>query len=123
MARILLVEDEIILAMSVKMELQGMGHEVTGIAESADKAISLIENSKPELILMDIVLHGDLSGIELTSIVNEQYDIPVIYGTAHIDELTIKNANTTKHFGIMYKPYEYKELGEAIQRALGQYPG
>jgi DNA-binding NtrC family response regulator len=118
MSRVLIVEDEVILAMSIQSELQDMGHEVIGIADSADRAISFLDKASPEVVLMDIVIHGAMSGIDLTSLINEKYDIPVIYGTAHTDRTTIEKANRTKHFGILYKPYDQYELNACISRAL-----
>ncbi|NIR25714.1 MAG: response regulator [Gammaproteobacteria bacterium] len=118
MARILLVEDEAILSMNIQMELEDMGHEVVGVARDSETAISLLETERPELVLVDIVLHGEMDGIELASLINRKYGTPIIYGTAHTDEATVRRANATKHFGIFFKPFRPYEMKEAIARAL-----
>lgn len=118
MMRILIVEDEIILAMNVQMELEQLGHEVVGIAKNSTKAITIIEKDKPDLILMDIVIQGEINGMELTSIVNQKYGIPVIYRTAHMDEATINKVNQTEHCGILTKPTQLNELSAAINKAI-----
>ena len=117
MARILIVEDEVILAMSTQMDLEEMGHSVVGIARESDQAIVLIEAEKPDLILMDIVIQGEINGIALTNIVNHKYGTPVVYGTAHMDSATVERANKTKHFGILFKPYELQKLSSAVHNA------
>ena len=122
MMRILIVEDEIILAMNLQMELEQLGFEVIGIAKESTKALLLIEKNKPDLILMDIVIQGNISGIELTAIVNQKYGTPVIYGTAHRDNATIEQANKTKHYGILFKPFQLNELSSAINKVVDERP-
>ena len=119
MAKILIVEDDGIIAMNTMSELLSMGHEILGIAKSSGTAFAKIEAKLPELILMDIVLHGDLSGVDITRIINEKYDILVVYATAHTDDETLRKVNSTRHAGILYKPFERYQLREAIDAALG----
>ena len=119
MAKILIVEDDGIIAMNTMRQLISMDHEVLGIAKSSNTAFAKIEASPPELILMDIVLHGDFSGIDITRIINQKHDIPVLYVTAHTDEETLNNVNSTVHSGILFKPFEEYQLKEAIEKALG----
>ena len=118
MARVLIVEDDGIIAMNTMSQLVSMGHEVVGIAKSSNTAFAKIEEKLPELILMDIVLHGDLSGVDITRIVNEKYKIPVVYATAHTDDETLNKVNSTTYSGILYKPFEKYQLKEAINEAL-----
>jgi DNA-binding NtrC family response regulator len=111
-------EDDGILAMNTMRQLVNMEHEVTGIAKSFDTALSKLQEKRPELVLMDIRLHGPLTGIDITRSINEKFDIPVIYVTAHADEETLAEINKTKHFGIISKPFESSQLKEAIDNWL-----
>jgi len=67
---------------------------------------------------MDIMIQGNITGIELTSIVNQKYGTPVIYGTAHTDKATIRNCNKTIHCGILFKPFQLSELASAIEKVI-----
>ncbi len=83
--KILVVEDERIVAEDVKRSLLNLGYEVTGMASSGEEALEEVEKHMPDLVLMDIVLQGPLNGIGTTERLRAQYDIPVIYLTAHAD--------------------------------------
>ena len=122
MAKVLIVEDEGIIAMNTMSQLMGMGHEVTSIAKSSETAVARISSKRPDIILMDIVIHGTMDGVELTKLINREYGIPVIYATAHADDTTLTNINTTEHAGVLYKPFQTSQLKEAIEKALTFQP-
>jgi two-component system, response regulator PdtaR len=81
-AKILIVEDEAIIAMEIESQLQSLGYNVTSIVDTGVKAIEKAEADKPDLILMDIRIKGEMDGIQTAAIIREQFDIPVIFSTA-----------------------------------------
>jgi len=117
-AQILVVEDERIVAEDIKRQLEKIGYGVTAIASSAKEAISKAEQMKPDLVLMDIVLEGQRSGIEAAGRIRSRFNIPVIYLTAYTDEALLELAKQTEPFGYIVKPFEAKELKSNIEMAL-----
>lgn len=118
MARILIVEDEGILAIKTRMDLEDMGHEVVRIVDNGNEAIKVARSEKPDIILMDIVLKGSLNGIEATGVICEGNGCKIIYMTAHADDLTVEAAKRTRHVGFLFKPFELFQLKQAIDEAL-----
>jgi CheY-like chemotaxis protein len=116
--KVLLVEDEAIVAMQTKSELQKMGHAVVGIFASGEDALAGIAGANPELILMDIKLQGEMDGIETAERLSQDYDIPLIFLTAHSEESTIDRARTVSSYGYLLKPVEAQDLHIAIQMAI-----
>lgn len=119
--KILIVEDEIIIAEDLQRRLERLGYIVTGIATSGKEAMDKIIEQMPDLILMDIVIHGETDGIETANNVKSLYDIPIIYLTAFSDDVTLKRAKITEPFGYMVKPYRERELMITIEIALYKY--
>ncbi len=117
--RILIVEDENIVALDIKMHLRKYGFEVAGIFSSGEEVLSHIEATKPDLILMDIKLQGTLDGLETSRIIKERYGLPVVFLTAFADEATLHRAKVIEPFGYIIKPFEEKELRTAI--VIGLY--
>ncbi len=115
---LLVVEDESIVAMDIKHRAEGLGYRVVGIAASGEDAIKLAREEKPDLVLMDIVLKGEMDGIEAAEVIREEMDIPVVYLTAYSDEKTLSRAKLTGPFGYIIKPFEDRELHSAIEVAL-----
>ena len=115
--KILLVEDESIEAMDIKRTLESFGYKVPYIASSGEEAVEKALEIMPDLILMDIILKGDIDGIEAVSKIKDQ-NIPVIYLTAHSEETTIERAKLTEPYGYIIKPYERIELKYAIELAI-----
>ncbi len=116
--KILIVEDEAILALQIKGELLQMGHSITGICTSGEKALEDIGTTRPDLVLMDIKLKGNLDGIETADRINKQYDIPIIYMTAHSEKSMVERARRTRAYGYLLKPINPGELQTAIEIAL-----
>jgi len=118
MVRILIVEDEIVIAMDIQQILEKMGYVVVDMALTGEKAIEIIETTYPDLVLMDIKLEGSMDGIETAQKINKRFDIPVIYLTAYSDDQTIERAKITEPFGYILKPLQKNELHSAIDIAL-----
>jgi PAS domain S-box-containing protein len=116
--KILVVEDESIVAMDIKHRAEGLGYSVTGITPSGEGAIQKAAETVPDLVLMDIVLKGDMDGVEAAQRIRDTLDIPVVYLTAYSDEKTLKRAKVTEPFGYIIKPFEDRELHSAVEVAL-----
>jgi CheY-like chemotaxis protein len=116
--RILVVEDELIVAEDLKMTLEGLGYQVTGIANSGEKAVELAMTEKPDLILMDIMLSGEMDGISAASRIRAANDIPIIYVTAYADSTLLERAKQTEPYGYIVKPFNEREVQSNIEIAL-----
>ena len=116
--RILVVEDEVIVARTIASQLNQLGYIVTGTASSGKVAIAKASETKPELVLMDIILKGEMDGITTAAYIREQLDIPVIFLTAYGDENTLQRAKITQPFGYVVKPFTSQDLRIAIEIGL-----
>src|SRR4051812_6044487 len=99
--KLLLVEDEALVALDLKRRLEGMGFEVAGQASTGEEAVQKALALKPALVLMDIRLGGLVDGIEATDIIHRQLDVPVVYLTANSDEATLRRARVTEPHGFV----------------------
>jgi DNA-binding NtrC family response regulator len=117
-ANILIVEDDSMLCQVLHKLLARSGYGMTDTLAYGEQVIESIENKKPDLVLMDIWLKGELNGIEVTKEINKRWDIPVIYVTAHTDKNTLEKINETKHYGYIQKPINYMELQTTIDTVL-----
>jgi two-component system, cell cycle sensor histidine kinase and response regulator CckA len=115
---ILIVEDEGIVAKNLNSKLEQLGYEVAGTATSAEEAVEMALELRPQLILMDIQLSGQRDGIQAAEAIRAQYDVPVIYLTAHSDPATLSRAKLTGPFGYILKPFEMRDLATQIELAL-----
>ncbi|OQX71848.1 MAG: hypothetical protein B6D62_01245 [Candidatus Cloacimonas sp. 4484_275] len=120
LGRILITEDERIIAEDLKMTLQEFGYDVIGIVASGEEAIAETKRLKPDLILMDIMLDGKLNGIETAKDIFIKFKIPVIYITAYADSETLDKAKKTKPFGFLFKPFEEEELFSTLEFAINK---
>lgn len=120
MAKILVVEDEQIVALDIKVMLQRLGYAVTGLVPTGEAAISRAELTRPDLVLMDIKLRGEMDGVEAGKVIKERFGIPVIYLTANTDHETCERAMATGPLGYLQKPFELEVLAATIARALEQ---
>ena len=116
--RIMVVEDESVVAIDIGQRLETLGYEVTDIVSSGEKAIEKARENQPDLILMDIVLKGKIDGIEAAQEIYNKYNIPVVYLTAYSDEKTLERAKQTGPFGYIIKPFEDRELHSVIEVGL-----
>ncbi|MBD2679211.1 MULTISPECIES: ATP-binding protein [Nostoc] len=118
---VLVVEDEYILAINLQESLESLGYRVLDIADSAELAIEKATQLRPNLILMDIRLRGEIDGIQAAEQIWLDLQIPIIYLTGHSDKNTVERATLTSPFGYILKPIKEQELYVAIQTALNRY--
>lgn len=119
--QVLVVEDEYILAINLQESLETLGYTVVDIADSGEAAIEKANELRPNLILMDIRLRGEIDGIAAAEQIWDSLQIPVIYVTGHSDKSTVERATLTFPFGYILKPVREQELYVAIQTALNRY--
>jgi len=119
--KVLVVEDERIVAEDIKGRLQNLGYTVPGMARSGEEAIKKAGETRPALVLMDIVLEGKMNGIEAALVIGSRYNIPFVYLTAYADDKTLENAKVTEPYGYILKPFEDRELHTTIEIALHKY--
>ncbi len=116
--RILVVEDETIVALDLQNSLKILGYEVVGHASSGEEAIAKANATQPDLVLMDIILKGEMDGVQAADTIRAQLNIPIIFLTACADERTLQRAKVTEAFGYILKPFEERELHGHIEIAL-----
>jgi response regulator RpfG family c-di-GMP phosphodiesterase len=119
--KIMVVEDEWVVADQLCRDLKDLGYTVCGTASTGDEAIRTVEADRPDLILMDIILKSKMDGIEAADQITSQFDIPVIYMTAHAKREYIERAKQTKPFGYLIKPFNVKEIHTTIEMALHKH--
>ena len=117
-ARIMIVEDEALVALQIKEALESAGYGVPGVAASGEEAIAMALDTEPDLILMDIHLKGTIDGIQTANRIRERFDIPVIYLTAYSDTATVERAKETEPFGYILKPISDRSLQLSIEMTL-----
>ena len=116
--KILIVEDENIVAKDLQKRLTNLGYDIVGIASTGEDAIKKAAATLPDLVLMDVRLKGEMNGIEAASILRFQYGIAIVYLSAYADNDTLKRASKTEPFGYILKPFEERELHTTIEMAL-----
>lgn len=116
--RILVVEDEAVIALRLQKRLKEMGYDVPDIAYSGEDAVEKAGRLRPDLVLMDIMLPGKLDGIDAAKIVKAEFDIPVIFLTAFSEDKILKRAKQAEPFGYLLKPFQDRDIKAAIEVAL-----
>jgi CheY-like chemotaxis protein len=116
--RILVVEDEAIIAMDIQSILRKIGFSDSEVVFSGEESVQRVASRKPHLVLMDIKLKGNIDGIQAAKQIFYEHNVPVVYITAFGDEKTLKRANGTARFGFITKPFEEGELQSTIKNAL-----
>ncbi len=117
-AKIMIVEDEALVARDIKSSLTNFGYEVCAMVSSGEDAIRMAAEKMPDLIMMDIMLKGNIDGIQAADEIRRRFNIPVVYLTAYTDEDTIRRAKISEAFGYLLKPFEERELRTTIEMAL-----
>lgn len=117
---ILIVEDEAVIALDLKLELQDMGYRVAGPARTGEQALALAAQEQPALVLMDIRIQGALDGVETAARLGRSGEPPVIFLTSHSDDETVARAAQTAPYGFLTKPFQARELRAAIEVALAR---
>ncbi|MBF0520747.1 MAG: response regulator [Nitrospirae bacterium] len=120
-AEIMIVEDDGITALYIQKMLESLGYTSRHIEQSGERAIQKLSEYKPDLVLMDIKLHGDMDGISAAEEIRTKFDIPVVYLTAHADDLMLERVKNTEPYGYILKPFEDRELHLTIEMALHKH--
>ena len=119
-AKILVVEDEMVIGANISLELTNMGFEVTGIVPRGEEALHHIKQNPPDIVLLDIQLKGKIDGIETAQIMQKEFNIPVIYLTANADNFNFNRAKITHPYAFISKPYKKLDLQRAIELTVLQ---
>lgn len=117
-ANILIVEDEVIIAMELQSNLECMGYQVTAIVNNGPEAINRVETDRPDLVIMDIRIKGEMDGIDAATMIRSRFATPVVFTTAYLDEERIERAKITMPFGYILKPIQTRDLKVTIEMAL-----
>ncbi|MBF0542358.1 MAG: response regulator [Nitrospirae bacterium] len=117
-SKILIVEDEYIIAENMQTIIEGWGYTVVGIESTGLKAIEKIKETEPDLILMDIKIKGEMDGIETANTIKKLFSIPLIYLTSYSDTKILERAQLTEPYGYLIKPYNERELKATIKMAI-----
>jgi len=117
-AKVLVVEDEAIVAMDLRRALEGFGYQVPAIATCGIEAIEMARKFRPDIVLMDIRLEGQMDGIDVAHKLNGSWDVPVVFLTAYSNETTLQRAKQAQPFGFLLKPFQERELRSAVEVAL-----
>ena len=121
MASILIVEDEMIVAMDLRDVLVEMGYRVTEVVSSGEEAIEAVTRRRPDLVLMDVMLRGHIDGVTAAKLVRDMFRVPVVVLTAFADDASIQRVKLSEPFGYLLKPFEERELRSAIEVALHKH--
>ncbi|MBW2600291.1 MAG: PAS domain S-box protein [Deltaproteobacteria bacterium] len=120
-AKILIVDDERTIAREMRHKLESMGYDVLAIVSSGEEAIKKAEELHPDLVLMDIILQGEVDGVEAAGQIRTRSGIPVVYVTANPSDARLENIKRSEPFGCLFKPFEDIELHATIDMALHRY--
>jgi len=115
---VLLVEDDNVMAKIAEMRLHSLGYDMCGRATTAAEAIGIVVNNKPDLVLMDINIKGNVDGIDTANMIRNGFNIPVVYLTSHSDGPVLERAKATNPDGFITKPFKDNDLRIAIELAL-----
>lgn len=118
--KLLIVEDEMVIAANISLQLTEMGYEVTGIVPRGEEALVHVRDNPPDIILLDINLKGELDGIETAREMQKMQNIPVIYLTANVDDTHFNRAKDTHPYGFIAKPFKKLDLQRAIELTVSQ---
>lgn len=115
---VLVVEDESIVSKDIQHSLKKLGYNVVGASSTGEKAIELAGEERPDIVLMDIMLKGEMNGIEAAEKIKELYSIPIVFLTAYADESTLSKAKITEPYGYILKPFKEIDLHTTIEMAV-----
>jgi DNA-binding LytR/AlgR family response regulator len=118
--KILIVEDEMIIGANISLQLSKLGYDVTGIVSRGEEAITHLKQNRPDIVLMDIQLKGNMDGIETAIKMQNEVDVPVIYLTANADDEHFERAKSTNPYAFISKPFKKLDLQHAIELTIGR---
>jgi CheY-like chemotaxis protein len=119
--RVLIVEDETLIAEELRERLSRLGFSVIAAVDSAEEGIVIATRERPDLVLMDIRLKGEKDGVQAAKEIRQQVDVPIVYLTAYSDRLTVDRAKATEHDGFILKPFLRRELQSTIEIAMQRH--
>jgi DNA-binding response OmpR family regulator len=119
--RVLIVEDESLIAEELRDRLSRLGFSVIATVDSAEEGIALATQNRPDLILMDIRLKGEKDGVQAANEIRQQVDVPIVYLTAYSDLLTVDRVRASEHDGYILKPFHARELQSTIDVAMKRH--
>ena len=119
--KVLIVEDEAIVAMEIQESIEHLGYSISGVADTAEKAVELAVSGKPDLILMDVHLKGDMDGVEAADMIRKSVNVPVIFLTAYSGDEVLERAKITEPYGYLLKPVQEEQLASAIRTATHKH--
>jgi DNA-binding response OmpR family regulator len=119
--RVLIVEDETLIAEELRERLSQFGYSVIAAVETADEGIAIATRERPDLVLMDIRLKGEKDGVQAAQEIRQQVDIPIVYVTAYSDRLTVDRARQTEYDAYILKPFHRRELQSTIEVAMQRH--
>ena len=122
MSKILIVEDEAIIALSTKKMIERMGHQTVDVVDSGSKAIEYVKENTPDIILMDLKINGEMDGVETMEEIRKFSEVPVIFTTGNSDPRARERANITSRSAFLTKPVENSVLFSTIQKYLFIFP-
>src|SRR5688572_1615359 len=115
MSKILIVEDEQVVAHDIALSLRALGYHVTKVTSSADECFSAVQEELPDLVLMDIHIDGDVDGVHAARELHQRFQLPVIFLTAYADDATMTRAKETAPIGYVIKPFRRSDLKSAVE--------
>ena len=121
MVRILVVEDEGIVAQNIKSRCEMLGYSVSGVVASGEEVLDQVEQDPPDLVLMDIRLSGSIDGVTAAMRLREKAAVPVVFLTAYVDDETIERAKLAEPYGYIVKPFSFADMRANIEIALHKY--
>jgi CheY-like chemotaxis protein len=121
-AKILIVEDEVIVSLDIQTILKDMGIVVTGVAHTVDQALASITTERPHLVLLDISLNGEFEGVELARTIDRRWGLPVVFISGHLSDQAVKGLDELNALGYIVKPFYPINLREAVESALDALP-
>ena len=119
--RVLIVEDEILIAEELKERLSLLGFSVIGAVDSADEGITIATRERPDLVLLDVRLKGEKDGIQAAREIHQKVDVPVVYLSAYSDRLTVDRIKGSEYDGFILKPFRAGELQSTIEIAIQRH--
>lgn len=119
--KVLIVEDDRMLSAIFQMFIRDLGHKLIGIVSEGQEAIDLCTSEHPDIVLMDIHIRGDMDGVATAKVIEEKFDIPIIYITGDFEEASVENSLLSNTYGFLVKPLYKSTLGVAIEFALRKY--